>query len=432
MAESLQQSPPTSQSGPWFSAAGLAVWSIVGSFTAYFCTYGFRRPFTAASFSGGSVLGINEKSMLVTSQVMGYMTSKFFGIRVIAETPPRWRAVGIVGLVAFAEGSLVLFGLLPNPWHVVGLFLDGLALGMVFGLILGFLEGRRTTELLTSCLCASFILADGFTKSVGTWLLEQGVSERWMPAAAGLVFFPPLLVSVWMLQRIPPPDDQDVVHRSDRQPMSRADRQALMRRHGLGLVLLVTAYFLVTIARSLRADFAPEIWRALGVVVDPAIFSRSEIVVALLVLLINSLSVLVVDNRRAFFLSLVLSFVGALLMLISLSALRSGRLGGFPFMVLIGIGLYLPYVAFHTTVFERLIALTRERGNLGFLMYLADSVGYLGYAMLMLARGAFPSGGEFLGFFETACWVIGALTCLCLAMSGFYFGSRTATVRENA
>ena len=38
---------------------------------------------------------------------------------------------------------------------------------MVFGLVLGFLEGRQTTELLAAGLCASFILADGIMKSVG-------------------------------------------------------------------------------------------------------------------------------------------------------------------------------------------------------------------------------------------------------------------------
>ena len=38
---------------------------------------------------------------------------------------------------------------------------------MVFGLVLGFLEGRRMNECMAAGLCASFILADGFTKSVG-------------------------------------------------------------------------------------------------------------------------------------------------------------------------------------------------------------------------------------------------------------------------
>src|SRR5262249_26085657 len=197
-------------------------WSVVAAFTAYFCMYGFRKPFTAASFSGEPVLGIGEKPLLVTAQVLGYTTSKLLGIRVIAETPPRRRAAGVVLLIAGAEAALVLFGAAPSPMHVACLFLNGLALGMVFGLVLGFLEGRRVTEALTAGLCASFILADGVTKSVGTWLLDRGVSERWMPAFAGLIFLPPLLVAVWMLGRIPPPDGRDVDLRSDRPAMSRA------------------------------------------------------------------------------------------------------------------------------------------------------------------------------------------------------------------
>jgi hypothetical protein len=413
-------------SGPLSSTAALAAWSVVAAFTAYFCMYGFRKPFTAASFSGEPVLGIGEKPLLVTAQVLGYTTSKFLGIRVIAETPPRRRAAGIVLLIAFAEAALVLFSIAPSPLHVACLFLNGLALGMVFGLVLGFLEGRRVTEALTAGLCASFILADGVTKSVGTWLLDRGVSERWMPAFAGLIFLAPLLAAVWMLGRIPPPDGRDVAQRSDRPPMARADRLAMLRRHGLGLVLIVAAYFLVTIARSLRADFAPEIWRGLGVEVDPSLFSRSEILVALVVLVANGMSVLIVDNRRAFFVSIGVAISGAILMLVALAGLQQGRLGGFAFMVLLGTGLYLPYVAVHTTIFERLIAIMRDRGNLGFLMYVADSAGYLGYVMLMIAKGALPSGGGFLRFFEATCWVISVFTCVSLAMGGLYFARRSA------
>ena len=59
-------------------------------------------------------------------------------------------------------------------------------------------------------------------------------------------------------------------------------------------------------------------------------------------------------------------------------------------MVLHGLGLYLPYVAVHTTIFERLIAMTRDRGNIGYLMYLADAFGYLGYVVVMLRPATFP------------------------------------------
>ena len=68
-------------------------------------------------------------------------------------------------------------------------------------------------------------------------------------------------------------------------------------------------------------------------------------------------------------------------------------------MVMVGLGLYLPYVAVHATIFERLLAMTREKGNVGFLMYLADSTGYLGYVGVMIFKGTLNHKGEFLPFF---------------------------------
>ena len=390
--------------------------------------YAFRKPFTVGSYQGPPIWGIGEKTLLVTAQVLGYTLSKFLGIRVVAETTASRRALGILILIGIAELALVLFGFAPRPVRPFCLFLNGLALGMVFGLVLGFLEGRRMTEALTAGLCASFILADGLTKSVGQWLLGLGASESWMPALAGLLFFPPLLLFVAMLRRIPPPDELDIEHRSERTTMSASDRLALMRRYGVGLFLIVAAYLLITIARSIRADFAPEIWRGLGVKVDPSTFANSEIIVALVVLVVNSLSVLIVDNRRAFFGSIGVALFGGLLMLGALAGLSTNRIGAFPFMVLIGSGLYLPYVAVHTTVFERLIAMTKERGNLGFLMYLADSVGYLGYAVLMIAKSALPSGEGFLSFFKVTCAIIAVATCACFVAAWLDFARRGSAI----
>jgi hypothetical protein len=224
-----------------------AVWAVIAAFGTYFCMYAFRKPFTAAGFAEASALGAGLKPILIMAQVFGYMVSKFIGIKVIAEMPPERRAGGILVLIVVAELALVLFGIVPPPWNAVGLFVNGLALGMVFGLVLGFLEGRQLTEALTAGLCASFILADGVTKSVGAWLLTLGVSEFWMPSAAGLLFFPPLALGTWMLSRIPPPSADDVAARTARARLMSRDRWSLLRRYALGLTLLITMYLLVTI-----------------------------------------------------------------------------------------------------------------------------------------------------------------------------------------
>jgi hypothetical protein len=384
------------RTGAWMQSA----WCVVAAFGTYACMYGFRKPFTAGTYpdAGNTV---DFKVWLVAAQVMGYTVSKFAGIRVIAEMRPEHRTRVLLGLIGIAELALLLFAWIPAPWNTVCLFLNGLPLGMVFGLVLGFLEGRKLTEAFVAGLCASFILADGFTKSVGAKLLALGVPGPWMPFTAGLVFLLPLLGFTWMLQQIPPPTLQDKEARSERTPMLRSERLAFLKRHGLGLGLVILAYLLVTVVRSLRADFAPEIWAALGTKGQPAVFTRSELWVTLGVIAVNGMAVVIRDNRRALLSSFGVSMAGLVLVMAAIAGLRGGLLTGFPFMVLLGLGMYIPYVAVHTTVFERLIALTRDRGNIGYLMYLADAIGYLGYVGVMLVRRLGKADTTFLPYFIT-------------------------------
>lgn len=407
-----------------------AVLTVAAAFSTYFCMYAFRKPFTAAQFDGAITFGLPLKSLLVISQVIGYAISKFIGIRVIAEMPASNRARTLVLLVGASEVALLLFGWIPRPWNVVCLFLNGLPLGMVFGLVLGFLEGRRITEALSAGLCASFIVADGATKTVGAWLLTVGIPEDWMPAAAGALFFLPLVTSVSILSRTPPPSRQDIDARSERVQMNRSARRTMLQRYGIGLAALILMYLLLTILRSLRADFSAEIWRGLGESTVPSTFTVSEILVALGVLCVNGSLVCVRNNLVAFRLSLLTCLCGFLLIGFAIIA-RSFGLSGFGFMVLNGLGLYLPYVAVHATIFERLLAMTRDRGNVGFLMYLADSTGYLGYISCMLFKAAFDLQGDFLPFFSIACWFTCGLSVLCVLISLIYFSGHRISVQES-
>ncbi len=412
--------------GTWF----LHFWVTAAAFGTYFCMYGFRKPYTAATYADVAIwAGLSLKTLLVISQTLGYLLSKFIGIRVVAELPPRQRALAILGLIGMAELALLLFAFVPAPWNCLCLFLNGLPLGMVFGLVLSFLEGRRATEALAAGLCTSFIVADGFTKTVGSSLLQAGVSETWMPFTAGLAFAPVLVVSVWLLSRTPPPTASDIEHRTARPTLSRDDRHRFLGRYAFGLAALTGAYILITVLRSIRADFSPEIWLGLGFDKSPGVFTRSELWVALGVIIANGLTVLIHDNRRAFFASLGIAIGGLALLPVALVGLRQGWLGGFPFMVLMGLGLYLPYVAVHTTVFERLIAMTRDRSTVGFLLTFADAFGYVGVVVVMLtkevlhAQGVFERGG-FLEFFTTAAWVISGLGLLGLMTVWGYFSYR--------
>lgn len=392
------------------------------AFCTYFCMYAFRKPFTAGTFEGQEIFGFGLKTVLVVSQLLGYMLSKFIGIKVISEMDPKHRAVTIVGLILTAELALVGFAFLPLPLKIFMLFLNGLPLGMVFGLVLGYLEGRRQTEALSAALCASFIISSGVVKSVGRWLIEDfGVSEFQMPMLTGLLFLPATFLSVWVLRSTPAPDEQDVQLRTERKVMTRSDRNQFLSAYWPGLSLLVLVYVALTVIRTVRDDFGVEIWRDMGVVETPSVFARSETVVAIFVTAMNALAIWVTHNLTAIRITIGLMCASFGLTAAAAVLQPTGMVSPFVFMVACGVGLYVPYVAFHTTIFERLIAAARVPSNLGFLMYLADAIGYLGYAVVMLVRTSTETTGLVLPFFLGGLLIVAGLSIVALLGAMFYF-----------
>src|SRR5438105_314508 len=238
-----------------------AAYAITAAFSTYFCMYAFRKPVAAAKFEGEFFLNsaVALKTAIVISQIIGYALSKYIGIKVCSEVSPTRRAITLVALIAWAQLALVAYGLVPNNLKVIAIFLNGLPLGMVWGLVVWYLEGRRTSELLLAGLSCSYIVSSGIVKDVGRAMMAGTVadwwsrlpvigpvigqslgrvSEAWMPAITGLHFLPIFLLAVWALNQIPRPDESDVAARGGRKPMASADRLAFLRQFLFGLVLL--------------------------------------------------------------------------------------------------------------------------------------------------------------------------------------------------
>lgn len=404
------------------NSSGRLLLSATAAFCAYFCMYAFRKPFTAATFEGPEMFGLGLKTVLVLSQLLGYTVSKFIGIKVVSEMRNEYRAMAIIGLIAVAEIALVGFAFLPVPLKVLMIFCNGLPLGMIFGLVLSYLEGRKQTEALSAALCASFIVSSGVVKSVGVWLMQDAqVSEFTMPMIAGAIFFIPLLIAVWVLQMTPPPDVEDRRLRSERKAMTREDRRMFLYTFWPGIALLIFVYITLTIARTIRDDFAVEIWRDMGVTKTPSVFATSETWVGIVATTCLALTILVKDNLMAMRVTFGMMCVAFVLVAISAWFKGLGVVSPFTFMVMCGIGLYVPYVAFHTSVFERLIAAARMPSNLGFLMYMADSIGYLGYAVVIVAKTWMKKDVELLPYFQWILLIAACSSILCLIAALLYF-----------
>src|SRR3954452_16773060 len=94
---------------PWL----LSIYAAVCSFCVYFCMYAFRKPFTAAGYNGISFLHVDYKVWLLSPQVIGYMLSKFYGIKFISSVHGARRPNTIVMLILFAWIALLLFAITP-------------------------------------------------------------------------------------------------------------------------------------------------------------------------------------------------------------------------------------------------------------------------------------------------------------------------------
>lgn len=394
-----------------------AIYGGLVAFCAYCSMYAFRKPFTAATYSDAAGWEglIDFKIALVIAQVAGYALSKFIGVKIVSEMAATRRGLAIIGLVTASWLALVLFAVVPSNWKVAALFLNGLPLGMIWGLVFGYVEGRRTSEAIAAILCASFVVSSGIVKSVGMWLMTDfSVGEYWMPAATGALFMPLLIVAVVGLAQLPPPTAVEQVERMARPPMPAEARRAFLRDYGPGVIFLVLAYTLFTAIRDFRDNFSAEIWVDLGYVGVSSVFTATEAPIALVTLVILASLVFIRDNMKALIVIHLIVVAGSALIGLSTLAFQMGLLSPLAWMILSGLGLYLGYTPFNAMLFDRLVAATQRAGTAGFLIYVADASGYGASVILTLLRNMPGVTLDWLHFFI---WLAYAGAALCLAMA---------------
>jgi len=139
----------------------------IAAFGVYFSMYAFRKPFTIASFNDLDFFGFDYKILIIIAQAIGYFISKFIGIKFISELKPEKRIVFLLVFIAVAELALLGFAVVPAPYNILFMFINGIPLGMIWGIVFSYIEGRKTTEIIGLFLCSSFVVSSGVVKSAG-------------------------------------------------------------------------------------------------------------------------------------------------------------------------------------------------------------------------------------------------------------------------
>jgi MFS family permease len=397
----------------------------LSAFCVYTCMYAFRKPFTAANFSSSSFLSIDYKVWLVIAQTIGYTLSKFYGIKFIAELKTERRPLLILSFIGAGWVALFFFAVTPAPFNILFLLLNGFALGVIYGLVFSYLEGRRSTELLGAVLATSFIFASGFTQSVGKYiLLHWNVSEWWMPFVTGAVFLIPTIIFTLLLDKTPRPNAKDIEQRTQRLPMTREERKLFIRTFFPGLVMLIITYILLTVIRDYRSNFASNIWAELGEGNNAAVFTQSELPASLVTLFLLGMLVLIKNNRKALMINHLIIAAGFLLSIFTTVLYQNGTISAFWWMTIVGVGMYMGYVPFNAMLFERLIASFKYVSNAGFLIYLADSFGYLGSDAVLLVKSFMKLNVSWTTFFATMVLVLSSIGIVLITLSALYFRAK--------
>jgi MFS family permease len=407
------------------SSVKTGIYAAVVVFLAYTMIFGFRKSFTVATFDGLTIGGYSYKTVLVICQMLGYLLAKFYGIKYISELKRTGRGKIILILTTISWASWLFFAVVPMPYNIIFLFINGFPLGMLWGVVFSYVEGRRSTDFIGATLAVSFIFAAGFVKSVGSWLMvEFGISEFWVPFYTGLVFALPLLLFVFLMEKIPPPTLADINYRAERIPMSPGDRKAFTKEFLGGLIACIVIYCFATIFRDIRDNFSAEMWKEMGFFNKPEIFAKTETPITLIVLILIGSMVFIKNNFLALKTAHWFILLGFILAGTSTLLFKIGLMQPIWWMTLVGLGLYMVYIPFNAVFFDRLISTFKYASNVGFLIYIADSFGYVGSIGVLLSKEIFKIKLNWVTFFSQSVIILSIIGSLLTLFSLYYFAKK--------
>jgi hypothetical protein len=403
-------------------------------FLTYACVYAFRKPFTIGLYNSDQKFwGVDYKNLLVIAQVIGYTISKFYGIKFVSERNRIGRGWTILFLLFLSWLPLLFFPLVNDAWGIVLLFCNGLPLGVLWGLIFSFIEGRKDSDFMGATMAVSFIVSSGFVKSVAKWIqISYEVQEKWVPFYTGLLFLLPVIVLVFLLEKIPNPTQDDILHKSERLPMTKTDRKLFFTKFKWGLIAFILIYILLTFFRDIRDNFAADIWLELGYGNNASIFTETELPIAIGVLLLVASMIYVKNNKLAFQFSQHIIFTGFIICGVSTLLFMNHILSGYYWIVLVGLGLYMGYIPFNSILFDRMIATFKLKGNVGFFMYLVDAFGYLASVFIIIIKGAMGFTISWTVFYQNGVLFLSLIGMITSVFTLIYFNKKYKTYNHES
>ena len=356
---------------------------------SYMTTYFFTRPmfvlpdeYLKTPAIDGSL--VDRQSALALAQSLGYFFSKIPAIALMSSSMffnNRQAVISALYVVTaiFCGVGFIIFDNAPIG-QSVAVGLSSLTVGMVYGGMISYAEGRGNTEIVVAALNLCLVLAGGLARVVGTALVNTRMKVQYVPGAACLIGLVVGLFLLDVLAHMPPPSRKDQERRGVRRAMTSEERWTFLKKYALGIFLSLIAYSALTSIRSFRDYFALELYTELNGGQAPAAstyfladFPGSLAVCCCLAMLSG-----VKSNRQAAGFMMAFMILGVVILGCGTLLHSHGLIGGMSWQVMSGVGIYTSYLVMGTAFFERLLAASGSEGTIVFLQFISDGCGWLG------------------------------------------------------
>eukprot|EP01083_Nonionella_stella_P022639 62610_1 len=404
------------------NSAGIYV--LIMSIFAYFCVYALRIPLFVSSYEGETLGQMPLKDALALAQTVGLVVGKIFSLKYSPVLKRhQWRpALNLI--ILGSTVSTVGLAVPNNTIRVLSIFISSVWVSPTWGIFLRYTEGRQMSDAMLASFNFSFIAASGIWRSIGSALLNYGISQWWMPLIASSVSFCGFYICLSFLDLAPDPTVAEQAKRSKRKPASTKDQLAFCSHWWLGLLGLILMYSLFSTLRVFRDFFNPEIWQSFTKGdVPSSVYTITEIPVGLSIPLSLIFLYKVEDNTVALFGIFGYIICGCVILGVGTLLFTFEVVSGFFWMILLGFGVFMVYVPLGSIIYERLMAVSSESITMSFLSYISDLCGSSATSVLLIYRSFAPKAEDdfYRSFFEAFAY-IAAISGICImALTALYF-----------
>jgi hypothetical protein len=169
-----------------------------------------------------------------------------------------------------------------------------------------------------------------------------------------------------------------------------------------------------------------------GYGMQPALFTKTELPVTLILLVLMGSMILVRNNLKALVYTHYIIMAGFIITAGTSLLFIQGSISAIWWLTLTGLGLYTVYIPFNCIFFERLIASFKFPGNVGFLIYVADSFGYLGSVGILITKEVLKVKLQWTGFYALGVIVLSVFGIAGAIFSLIYFTAKHRVLNKES